>query len=151
MSTLRDFERTSCACDECRACCKRQPGPLAVGDFERIADYLRETPDEAARHFTASKGALVGDSKTGERVRIGSITPRRAASGACIFLDEHEQCTIHEVAPAGCALFDTHMGMDEANRRSVALAVSQCSDEYQELRLEIGARHYTEEHEGEGQ
>lgn len=36
------FPRTVCACHDCVQCCKKQPGPLAPGDFERIARWTGE-------------------------------------------------------------------------------------------------------------
>lgn len=80
---------------------------------------------------------MVADTRTGETVRVGTITPRRKADGSCVFLDGDDRCTIHAVAPAGCAMFDTHMGLVEAQRRGLALVVSQCGDEYQALRLRM--------------
>jgi Fe-S-cluster containining protein len=138
------FTRTVCACEKCRACCKRQPGPLAHGDFERIADHVAKTQElsgeiafeQVKRQLCASPGALVMDSATGAIKRIGSITPKRA-KGRCVFLDEQERCSIHEVAPFGCAFFDTHMDARVAHPRSVWLAHNQCEPDYQKLRDEL--------------
>jgi Fe-S-cluster containining protein len=130
-----DFKRTTCACEQCTKCCKRQPGPLADGDFERIAEHLGETRDEAKAHFWASPGALV-KLNSGQTVRVGTITPR-FRKGRCVFLDENDRCKIHSVAPFGCSHFDTHMGYDEAMSRSVWLVRSQVNEEYQKLRDEL--------------
>jgi Fe-S-cluster containining protein len=87
------FERTTCACAGCVACCKRQPGYLIPGDAERIAAFLNE-PIE--KFLWASPGALV---KQGVRAfRIGTITPR-LVKGKCVFLTEDDKCRIHPVAP----------------------------------------------------
>src|SRR5258708_4879591 len=101
------FERTVCACRECVQCCKDQPGPLMPGDFERIAEFLGETPEQAQSHFWASPGAMAKVKETGEIIKIGTITPKRE-KGRCVFLDENDRCKIHPVAPFGCAYFDTH-------------------------------------------
>jgi Fe-S-cluster containining protein len=113
------FTRTVCGCAECQQCCRDQPGPLAPGDFERIAGYLGETPIEAQAHFWASPGAVLG-TRSGQMLRVGTITPRRV-NGRCTFLSDAGACTIHPVAPFGCAYFDPHQPVEEGQRRSVWL------------------------------
>ena len=136
------MERTICACEECVACCRRQPGALAPGDFERIAEHLQETPAQAMRWFRASPGALVKDSFTGQLFRIGTITPH-FEHGRCVFLDEQDRCRIHAVAPFGCSHFDTHMGLAESLRRSRYLAMATHAPEYQAFRDKFAqATHY---------
>lgn len=131
------FPRTSCACERCVECCYDQPGPLAPGDFERIAEFLGETREEAKRHFWASPGALIKDAVTGRVTRVGSITPQRR-KGKCVFLDENDRCTIHPVAPTGCAYFDTHMSGFEGHLRSLTLVkLYRASEDYQKLRNEL--------------
>lgn len=140
MSPRDKFHRTTCACDGCKACCKRQAGPLATGDFERIAEHLGETHEQAKEHFWASPGALVKED--GGTIRVGTITPRMRR-GRCVFLDENDRCKIHAVAPFGCAHFDTHMSAGIAHPRSVALVIDQMSPDYQKLRNELPyATHY---------
>jgi Fe-S-cluster containining protein len=130
------FNRTKCACADCVSCCKRQPGPLIPGDLERIAAYLGETVDEAKRHFVASGGAVVKNIATGTLTRIGSITPD-SLDGRCVFLDQNDRCKIHEVAPAGCAYFDTHMNIDAAMPRSLRMVELQKRPDYQRLRDQL--------------
>jgi len=131
------MNRTVCACERCKACCKIQPGPLAPGDLERIAEFLGETPEQAKEHFMASAGC-VARLRDGRVVRIGSITPKRKADGSCVFLDKDKRCMIHPVAPFGCAYFDVHMDKDEGLKRSGWLAMKQATDrEYRRLRAEL--------------
>lgn len=130
------FERTTCACQECVACCKRQPGPLAPGDFEKIAALLGEDRETAKLHFWASPGALVMDVSTRRQFRVGTITPR-VAHGRCVFLDDQDLCKIHAAAPFGCAMFDTHMGLLEGQRRAAWLVREQQRSDYQALRSEL--------------
>lgn len=132
--TEQQFDRTTCACAECVKCCKRQPGPLAPGDFERIQKHLGATDAEMRSLFWASPGALLKNVATGESIRVGTITPRYSR-GRCVFLDDNDRCKIHAVSPFGCAYFDTHLGYAEGMRRSVALAQKQLADPaYQQLR-----------------
>lgn len=135
------YERTTCACTDCVNCCKTQPGSLHPGDFERIADHLGETREQAKLHFWKSPGALVArldpTGKPLERVRIGTITPRMV-NGRCVFLDEQDRCRIHPVAPVGCAYFDTHMGAREGQTRAAAhIRAIAGSLSYQRLRDEL--------------
>lgn len=127
------FERTVCACPECVSCCQTRPGSLAVGDMERIAEFLGEPVEEAKRHFVASPGALLLSMLTLEKIRVGGITPA-STNGRCTFLDEQDRCRIHQVSPAGCAYFDMHMGWEDGSSRSMWLARGQMSREYQALR-----------------
>lgn len=136
-----NFTRTTCACARCVRCCKEQPGPLAPGDFERIVEHFREheqlTHEQAERkvrkQLCAAPGALVHEFLTLNTVRVGSITPR-SRKGRCVFLTENNRCSIHEVAPFGCAYFDPHMPDEVADPRSVWLAEQQATEQYQQLR-----------------
>jgi len=142
------FERTVCACSRCVQCCKRQPGAFAAGEVERLVDHVQKTQGLSAEdalmsvkaQIWASPGALV--IWNGKIVRIGSITPR-FRRGRCVFLDANDRCSIHAVAPFGCAMFDTHMSREEGDKRSVHLARSHMKPEYQQLRATLPyAQHY---------
>src|ERR1700741_4179349 len=124
------FKRATCACAQCVECCRRQPGALAAGDYERIQAHLGISSQEMAKLFCASPGAVVMNSATGALKRIGSITPQRRR-GRCVFLNESDRCTIHEVAPFGCTHFDTHMGLAAGQERGIWLARSQDNPDYQ--------------------
>lgn len=56
--------------------------------------------------------------KSGRLFQIPTLVPRRKENGSCVFLDENNLCKIHEISPFGCALFDSHQSVDEANMRS---------------------------------
>jgi Fe-S-cluster containining protein len=127
------YERTTCSCPECIRCCYDQPGSLAPGQLEAIAAHLGQPLRVAALAFWASPGALLGNRATGQTLRIGTITPRVRA-GRCIFLSPDDRCTIHAVAPAGCALFDTHMSAEAAQPIGLWLAQQQADPAYQSLR-----------------
>lgn len=117
ITTDQLFERTTCGCAECIEPCRRQPGPLAPGDLERIAAFLGRTLRDIAGSFWASPGAIVRDARTQAVRTIGTITPRRRA-GRCVFLSSDNRCRIHPVAPFGCAYFDMHQSPEEGQRRS---------------------------------
>lgn len=142
MTPPTNFTRTKCCCDACVKCCKRQPGPLMPGDLERIAEHRGETVEQAKENFWASPGSLVKNTATGEVERIGTITPKYR-KGRCVFLNENDRCSIHEVAPFGCAYFDTHMTDLTAMPRSVWLAIATRDPAYQQQRNTLPyATHY---------
>ncbi len=130
---LTPFKRTVCACSKCVACCKRQPGPLAPGDVERIEAFLGEPVE---KYLVASRGSLVKNLLTGIARWVGTITPR-FAKGRCVFLDVDDRCKIHPVAPFGCAYFDTHQGNSEGQRRVWFIKRIQESAEYRALRAKL--------------
>jgi Fe-S-cluster containining protein len=118
-----EFERSVCACGPCTAFCFTKPGYLIPSDLFRIADYLGnggriEKTQDVLTFLRASKGAVVGDSRTGQRFRIGTITPR-LENGRCVFLTDDDRCSIHEVSPFGCAQFSSHDDHRAADVRSM--------------------------------
>jgi Fe-S-cluster containining protein len=124
---------TECSCAECVKCCKDQPGALGPGDYERIREKLAQ-PD-VSHLFRSSDGALVHDSDTKRTFRVRTIVPlydRRAKR--CVFLGADDRCTIHEVKPMGCGLFDTHMDNATAMARTLWVVKEQQDEKYQELR-----------------
>lgn len=127
------FARTTCACADCQACCTQQPGALAAGELETIAAYLGRRVSDILGKFWASPGALVGNSRTGETLRVGTITPK-LVRGRCVFLTDDGRCGVHPVAPYGCRMFDTHMQAAEAQPRSLWLVQSTATPAYQSLR-----------------
>jgi len=136
-NTLRaQFLRTICACPECTGWCRRMPGCLAPGDAERIADWLGTTIEAVEAELEASPGALVV--YEGRIGRIGTIVPARKSDGTCGYLDNAGRCTIHPVAPFGCAYFDAHQSQREGNRRSQAMLRSILeSDDYRAMRARL--------------
>jgi Fe-S-cluster containining protein len=137
------FERTSCGCTSCVACCKRQPGALVTGDFERIVAFTGKTQnlspeiafERVKAQIWASEGSVVKDLRSNIMRRIGSITPRwDRRRKCCVFLTDDDKCSIHPVSPFGCAYYDTHMMDIEAEQRSLWAVRQHESAEYQELR-----------------
>lgn len=133
------FERTVCACHQCKQNCKEQPGYLIPGDMERIAEHLNQPMDQVRKMFWASPGAVVMDTVTRRMFRIGTITPRfDRRKRACVFLTEENQCSIHAVAPFGCSHFDTHMKAPEALKRSAwGMDLVQSTPDYTKLRASL--------------
>lgn len=118
------FQRTVCDCARCKSFCKAMPGCCIPQDLERISLYL-ELPLEAVEClFCASPGGVVKNTQTGKLYRVPTIVPARKANGECVFLDANSSCTIHPVAPFGCAYFDDHLATEEANERSKAMLLS---------------------------
>lgn len=132
----RRFMRTICACPECSAHCRRQPGPLAPEDVDLICDTLEMHRTELEPMLTASPGALV--IRGGQLERIGTITPARKSDGTCTFLAADGRCAIHDCAPFGCSHFDAHMDARRGNERAQAFyqAIIE-SAEYNALRTKL--------------
>jgi Fe-S-cluster containining protein len=113
------FERTCCACPACTVNCSHIPGYLIPADLPRIAAQHQPNTDVRtwARTFLlASPGALV--LQRGRLVRIPTLVPARREDGACAFLTPDNACSIHALAPYGCAFFDAHMPKAQADQRS---------------------------------
>ena len=127
------FTRTTCGCPICVSGCTSQPGSLAPGDIERIAAYLHQPMRTVLAKFWSSPGALATNTARGQTWHIGTITPK-LRDGRCVFLDESDRCTIHPVAPFGCAYFDTHLSAAEGQPRRRWLTLQQASAAYQSLR-----------------
>ena len=114
------FERTQCACPACQSHCQHLPGYLIPADVARIAAYHRpdmDIPTWAQTYLLASPGALV--IRQGKLLRLRTLVPARRSDGACIFLTPDGACSIHPVAPFGCAFFDDHISKNQADRRSI--------------------------------
>jgi Fe-S-cluster containining protein len=119
-SELKQFERSYCDCDMCKAGCKSMPGILAPGDLDTIAEYVGvNEPDEkwVSDHFAASEGAMV-ITLTGEITRIPTIVPKQKADGCCVFLTAENKCSVHPVSPMGCRCFNICGGPNETEEQT---------------------------------
>jgi len=121
MSEIRTefgYERTVCDCANCSRFCSFFPGLLIPTDLEAISARLGydDLVRFAIENLSASGGAtaIINGSVT----QIPTLTPQRTPEGACKFL-RNNRCTIHEVAPFGCAFFDAHQDPKEADARSL--------------------------------
>jgi hypothetical protein len=115
------FDRTCCACTECATHCRHVPGYLVPDDLLRMATHVGPETDLlrwAKDHLLASPGAIVA--RNGRAFRIPTLVPAHRADGACIFLTSKGMCSIHALAPFGCAFIDSHMTAAQVDLRSVA-------------------------------
>ncbi len=122
------FPRTKCSCDRCAAGCKTMPGSLIPGDLDRIQAYVGDrSGDFILSHFQASDGAKVAARVGGMMIltRVPTIVPAQRKDGRCVFLDDDNLCSIHEVAPFGCAYHDVHLSEEEAAPRSEYAVMQQ--------------------------
>ncbi len=128
------FQRTTCACVECVGCCKRQPGYLIPSDIEKIRAAINRPLEEV---LVDSPGSLVMNTDKGIITRIRTIVPKMQ-KGRCVFLDKNDRCSIHAVAPAGCRLFDTHMSLQEGQKRGLwTIRQVKGNPEYASLREKL--------------
>lgn len=112
--------RTKCACRDCSIPCEHMPGMLVPEDLQPIYQATKTDGehfmDWASRCLLASPGALVGSVAAGTTFRIPTIVPaRQPGSSRCTFLADDGKCTIHEVAPYGCAFANSHMTRAEGD------------------------------------
>jgi Fe-S-cluster containining protein len=124
--TAFGFDRTVSTTSADILNCKHMPGMLAVNDVQRMAN--RDGPVDnvltwAESNLRASPGGMVANKATGKTRRVPTLVPARdAETGHCTFFDAAtERCTIHEIAPFGCAFFDASMSAKEAQARSLPL------------------------------
>lgn len=113
------FARTKCDCQECALNCRFIPGYLIPADLDHIMQHLAPSTDPfswAKQHLLASPGAKV--MQCNRVFRIPTLVPARQPSGVCIFLTAENRCSIHAVAPFGCAFFDAHQSRTESDQRS---------------------------------
>lgn len=140
---LDQYERSYCDCRKCLAACRHMPGMLSPLDVDRISDYMRVPDDDWTEwfrdHFVASEGAVVV--RKGTLERIGTITPAQREDGSCVFLNDDGRCSIHPVAPFGCAQFDVCAGPEESDdhdaKSSACLQAIVQSPDYGLLWLEL--------------
>ena len=127
MNLREEFPRTECGCARCCVGCRTMPGTLAPGDVERIARSQGMGVEELADsgRLLASEGAryLRINHRTGavQTMQHQSIVPAQDETGACVFLGDDGECTIHAVSPFGCAGFDSHHSHAESESRAHAL------------------------------
>jgi len=94
------------------------PGFLTPPDLEKLHKALApQLPliDWAKTSLLASRGAIV--ICNGQVARVPTIVPARSEiTDFCVFL-EHNRCSIHKIAPFGCAYFDDHQTKAEGDSR----------------------------------
>jgi hypothetical protein len=92
------------------------PGALGVSDLERLCPPGHDVFTWAEAHLRA-----VVDKP------YPTLVPARRADGACHWYVEG-RCAVHEVAPFGCAFFDSHQAAEEVDRRSAATVQARTAD-----------------------
>jgi hypothetical protein len=110
------FCRTICGCAFCQAPCRHIPGGLMPADVSRLCPSGQDVLSWAEQHLRA----LVG-------LPAPTLVPARRPGGACHWLFDG-RCAVHNVAPFGCAFFDSHMLAAEVDRRSAAAVRARQED-----------------------
>lgn len=106
--------RTICNCDLCARKMNLFRSIAMPEDLDYIATFLGYSKlfEFAEKNLLASPGAIV--IKNGRLARIRTLVPARSDSGWCKFFDG-SLCTIHPVAPFGCAFFDSHQEQSQSD------------------------------------
>lgn len=118
MRTEYGFERTVSSDPADVENCRYMPGFLVPADVPRIAarEGFQNALTWGLQRLLASPGARV--LYKGREIRIRTLVPARSQeTGHCQWLKD-SRCTIHSVAPFGCAFFDSKQTLEEANERS---------------------------------
>lgn len=132
------FVRSRCGCPDCSVSCRHIPGFLVPQDLDRLLPgplpalaggvacvAIGKVPAAilvwALEHLLASPGALVAREEAGKLVpfRIPTLVPARQEDGrACHWLADDGACAVHDRAPFGCALCDSHLPPTQGGARS---------------------------------
>jgi Fe-S-cluster containining protein len=102
--------RVSCSCKQCTDPCRFIPSYLIPNDLDRlIPSHLSNEKqiEWCETNLLASPGATVLDRATGRTRNIPSLVlaSKSDTDHSCVFLDAERRCTIHAIAPFGCAFF----------------------------------------------
>jgi|SRR5215469_13353533 len=125
MRTEFGVERTSCACQACKQCCRVLSAWLIPSDLERLIPRGADPLEWAQSNLLASPGPLVVQVVEQKflsrseppkcerrfvrrRFRVPGLVLAAKADGSCKFLSATGRCRIHAVSPFGCAFFDGH-------------------------------------------
>ncbi len=127
MRTEFGHPRSVCACDNCRLNCQFMPGYLIPADLERMIPDGSDPFVWAKQNLLASPGALV--LKGGQEQRVRTMVPAvNKETGACAHF-QNGCCTIHAIAPFGCAFFDCQSQPNDELGRLGLIAVIKAWDE----------------------
>lgn len=150
MRTEFGAERTTCACDACRRCCRFLPAWLIPADIKRMILSDADPFKWAELNLLASPGALVAqvverlfrsqlepgkyERRLSRRLfRLPGLVLAAKPDGSCRFLSAQGACTTHDISPFGCAFFDGHARVSPASDRLVRAGLKQS--------IEVGPRH----------
>jgi hypothetical protein len=122
------FRRTSCDCELCSCWCRIMPGFLVPSDLQRLCPAGVDLMTWAKEHLRASRGFVVFNPTTGEKVQIPSLVPAKQANGHCHWLLPDGHCAVHADAPFGCAFVDQHMNDDQALERNMPARLARQED-----------------------
>ncbi|MCP3686694.1 MAG: YkgJ family cysteine cluster protein [bacterium] len=97
--TEKALELGKIECKGCVHCCSYGSGFLVGDDKERIAKFLRITPEQLKKKF------LEEVEKFHTKLHRPKIVQQKDRPyGSCVFLNKNFGCTIHEVKPLHCKI-----------------------------------------------
>jgi len=85
-------------CIKCGQCCEHTGGIL-IGDedLKKLAKHLNRTPEETKEKFL-EEVEWFGE----RRLKTKTAVNPNGSRGACVFLGENKECTVHEAKPTQC-------------------------------------------------
>lgn len=140
--TAADQNKSECC--HSGVCCWRRPGAMSLEDAEKIAKFLGTTPQELFETKLVvddmeSLCLLPARKHQTENGKAGTYLDWRetySLESPCVFLDENNQCSIHEVKPTDCREYrcwdkDTkegHTPIQESELRSLGWSGERTND-----------------------
>jgi len=94
---LKDILKLAGDCNKCGHCCKYSSGYLVGDDAKKIAKFLKINEKELKEKFLEQ-----GEKFNTKLHRPKIIKKDNKPYGECVFYDNKEMCTIHEVKPLHC-------------------------------------------------
>jgi len=116
---LKDIKKMeNCSCKECVSACNNDPGRLVPGDIHKLSQFMKIAANDLKENYlvrvpVTSNGhtvyALAPAKRKGQRfiAEPGTVAPGYYAEekGRCIFLDDRDMCSVHEVKPFECGAY----------------------------------------------
>lgn len=93
---LKDILKLAGDCQKCGHCCKYSSGYLVEDDAKKIAKFLEISEKELKEKF------LEEGEKYNTKLFRPKLIKKNKPYGECVFHDEKQGCTIHEVKPLHC-------------------------------------------------
>lgn len=104
------MSKESCTCKHCVGACTNHPGWMTPGQVERMAEFLKLTPQElfdqylvADTYYDRFDGSTLVLRPAQAHDTPGTAIQGWKHPGRCTFLGDDNRCKVHQVKPKECA------------------------------------------------